>query len=188
MGFGFERLVFAAERLMSILEKLTVTPLLYACGGLLLAGLTAFGIQTYRLHGVQSEVVKLQRDIAQERLKAATDLLLFNAASRAKEQSMRDGFHKTITEYRKESADAQANADRVAADLRAGNIRLRREWLACTSAASVPGTAEPAAGADAGADDRAGLAAAVVRSGAECAIQVRGLQRLLRAERENAGQ
>ena len=173
---------------MSIVSKLTVTPLLYACGGLLLAGVTAFGIQTYRLHGAQGEVVKLQRDVANERLKAATDLLLFNAASRAKEQAMQAGFDQALTETRKEQADAQANADRLVADLRAGTVRLRREWLACTSAASVPGTAEPAAGADAGTDDRAGLAAAVVRAGAECAIHVRGLQRLLRAERENAGQ
>ena len=173
---------------MGIIDKLTVTPLLYACGGLLLAGVTAFGIQTWRLDSAQDALTELQRDVANERLKAATDLLLFNAASRAKEQAMQAGFDQATAEYRKESADAQANADRVAADLRAGNIRLRREWLACTAAASVPGTAEPAAGADAGADDRAGLAAAVVRSGAECAIQVRGLQRLLRAERENAGQ
>ena len=173
---------------MSIIEKLTVTPLLYACGGLLLAGVTAFGIQTWRLDSAQDALTELQRDVANERLKAATDLLLFNAASRAQEQAMQSGFDKALAETRKETADAKANADRLVADLRAGTVRLRREWLACTSAASVPGTAEPAAGADAGADDRAGLAAAVVRSGAECAIQVRGLQRLLRAERENAGQ
>lgn len=155
--------------------------------GLLLAGLSAYGVQTWRLDSAQDRVTELERDVANERLKAATDLLIFDMAARAQEQSMRDGFHRTITEYRKESADAQATADRVAADLRAGNLRLRREWLACTTASDVPGTTEPAPGADAGADDRAGLAAAVIRAGAECAIQVRGLQRLLRAEREQGG-
>ena len=173
---------------MGIMEKLTVPPLLYACGGLLLAGLTAFGIQTWRLDSAQGKVAELERDVAQERLQAATDLLLFNAASRAKELAMKAGFDQALTETRKEQADAQANADRLVADLRAGAVRLRREWLACTSAASVPGTAEPAAGADAGTGLREARAGRIIGATDECDAHVRGLQRLLIAERENAGQ
>ena len=173
---------------MGIIDKLTVTPLLYACGGLLLAGVTAFGIQTWRLDSAQDALTELQRDVANERLKAATDLLLFNAASRAQEQAMQSGFDKALAETRKETADAKANADRLVADLRAGTVRLRREWLACTSAASVPGTAEPAAGDDAGTGLREARAGRIIGATDECDAHVRGLQRLLIAERENAGQ
>lgn len=168
---------------MSILSNLTTTPLLWACGGLLAAGLTAYTVQTIRLGSAQTDAAEARATLATERASNATDLLVFAATARETERQLRDQFGATSQEYTEALQNAQVTTDRTVADLRAGNVRLQARWRACTAAARVPGTTEPALGADAGADDRADSAARIIGAADRCDAQVRGLQRLLIAER-----
>ena len=88
--------------------------------------------------------------------------------------------------YEQEKIDAQAAADRLAADLRAGNVSLHRRWEACSATADLS-AAFPGAGlADGGADDRAESAGRAVAAAAACDAQVRGLQAVLMADRTPA--
>ena len=86
--------------------------------------------------------------------------------------------------YERERDDAQQHADKLAADLRAGAIRLRQRWQApACPAGDMPATAASASEFDAAAADRAESAARIVRAAAECDAQVRGLQAVIRADR-----
>jgi len=101
-------------------------------------------------------------------------------AAREAEQKQAQGFAAIAAHYEQDKAHAQSQADRVIADLRAGTLRLRRTWQ-CAPAAGVPETAAGAGQPDGDATLRAESAAAIVRIGAECDAQVRGLQAALRA-------
>lgn len=86
--------------------------------------------------------------------------------------------------YEKGKADAEANAKRVVADLRAGNLVLRERWTSCQTSSGLPrptaNTGEP----DAGTADRDESAGRIVQAAAQCDAQVKGLQNLLRLERQ----
>lgn len=86
--------------------------------------------------------------------------------------------------YEKGKADAEANAKRIVADLRAGNLVLHERWTSCQTSSGLSrpatGTSEP----DAGAADRAESAGRIVQAAAQCDAQVRGLQELLLLERK----
>jgi hypothetical protein len=86
--------------------------------------------------------------------------------------------------YQKGKTDAQASADAVADDLRAGNRKLRHQWLGCVSASR--GAAETSASAG-GTDDAADLRAAgvgrVLGIVGACQAHVTSLQAILTAER-----
>lgn len=83
--------------------------------------------------------------------------------------------------FEAEKRNVQAAADRVVADLRAGNVQLRDRWQGCKAdlSAASSGTGQP----DATADDRSESAGRIVRAAAECDAQVRGLQYVIRADR-----
>jgi hypothetical protein len=81
-----------------------------------------------------------------------------------------------------EMRDAESKGVAVAAGLRAGNLRLQQRWAACE--ARVSDLAASAGQPDGAADDRADSAGRIVRAAAACDAQVRGLQALVRADRE----
>lgn len=85
--------------------------------------------------------------------------------------------------YEKGKRDADSTAAAVVADLRAGNLRLRRHWEGC-EAVRLSDAAASAAELDAAARDREESAGRIVRAAAQCDAQVRGLQDLLILERE----
>jgi len=85
--------------------------------------------------------------------------------------------------YEQEKQDAQAAADRVIADLRAGNLRLHQRWQDALATSELSATTAAAVIADARAQDRAESAGRIVRAAAECDAQVRGLQAVVRADR-----
>jgi hypothetical protein len=89
--------------------------------------------------------------------------------------------------YERGRKDAEAIGEAVAADLRAGALRLQQRWSGCEAARRLPGPAAPAAESDAAAGDREESAARIVRAAAECDAQVRGLQDLLIRERALLG-
>lgn len=105
-------------------------------------------------------------------------------AARATEHANAVAFAATAATYEKEKADAQADADRTAADLRDGNLRLRNEWQGCVATGRLSATAAAAAQPDATADDRAASAGRIVRAAAGADAQIRQLQALLIEERK----
>lgn len=86
------------------------------------------------------------------------------------------------TQYEQEKADAESKGAAVADGLRAGNLRLQQRWAGCEARVSELG-ASPSQ-PDGAADDRAEGARDLVRAAAEADAQVRGLQALVRADRE----
>lgn len=98
------------------------------------------------------------------------------------ERARADRMTRIAEQYEQDKTDAQAKADAVIADLRAGATRLQDKWLGCQAGMppSFPGTSQ----LDAGAEDRAEGAAAIVRAAAECDAQVRGLQRVVMEDRQ----
>ena len=90
--------------------------------------------------------------------------------------------------YEKGKADAEANAKRVVADLRAGNLVLRDRWASCQASADLPRAAANSSEPDAGTADRNESAGRIVQAAAQCDAQVRGLQQLLILERQKNAQ
>lgn len=86
------------------------------------------------------------------------------------------------TQYEQEKADAESKGAAVADGLRAGNLRLQQRWAGCE--ARVSDLSASSGPVDDRADDRAGSAGRIVRAAAACDAQVRGLQALVRADRE----
>lgn len=85
--------------------------------------------------------------------------------------------------YEKGKKDAEATGAAVAADLRAGNLRLQQRWAGCETQ-RLSDSAAAAGELDAAARDREESAGRIVRAAAQCDAQVRGLQELLILERE----
>lgn len=86
------------------------------------------------------------------------------------------------TQYEQEKADAESKGAAVADGLRAGNLRLQQRWAGCE--ARVSDLAAASGQPDGAADDRADSAGRIVRAAAACDAQVRGLQALVRTDRE----
>ena len=86
--------------------------------------------------------------------------------------------------HEKGKIDAEANAKRVIADLRAGNLVLRDRWTACQASLDVSATPTAPSEPDAGAGDREESAGRIVQAADQCDAQVRGLQELLLLERK----
>lgn len=86
------------------------------------------------------------------------------------------------TQYEQEKADAESKGAAVADGLRAGNLRLQQRWAGCE--ARVSDLAATPSEPDGAADDRAEGARDLVRAAAEADAQIRGLQALVRADRE----
>lgn len=105
------------------------------------------------------------------------------AAARAHEQQLAKAAAAASELYERGKIDAQAAADRVVSDLRAGSLRLRREWGQCETG-RLSDAAARAAEPDGEADDRASRAGRIVRAAATCDAQVKGLQALVIADRQ----
>lgn len=103
-------------------------------------------------------------------------------ATLATERQKVEKANQVAEEYERAKRDAESKGEAVAADLRAGTIRLQQRWAGCEARMSdlASGSSEP----DAGADDRAASASRIVAAAAACDAQVRGLQAQVRADRE----
>lgn len=93
--------------------------------------------------------------------------------------------NQVAAQYEQDKTDAQARADSLAADLRAGNVRLREPWRTCPSA--VPeAAADPGKPADASewSDDRAAGISRTIEAADDDAAKIKALQNLLIQERQ----
>ncbi len=100
------------------------------------------------------------------------------------ERKRADAMKAIAQNYEDEKDAAAAESDRIIADLRAGNLRLRQLWQAQAATADLSQAVARAAQTDEGARDREESAARIVRAADECDAQVRGLQRVIEADRQ----
>lgn len=105
------------------------------------------------------------------------------ADARERERQLTEHMAEVAAIYEKDRQDAQAAADAVVADLRAGNIRLHQRWQAAIATRDLSRAAAAPGEPDAAADDRDAAAARIVRAGAVADAQIRGLQAVIRSYR-----
>ncbi|WP_325345369.1 lysis system i-spanin subunit Rz [Xylophilus sp.] len=147
----------------------------WVAGVALLVGAYSMGHHQATAEGAAA-LAAYQRGVAQDAAREASARL-----DRYHAQAV--AFDITAHQFTEDQARAKADSDRVAADLRAGNLRLRDRWATQVRANEVA-IAARAGDADAAPDDRAASAGRIVRAAAECDAQVRGLQSILSKERE----
>ena len=101
-------------------------------------------------------------------------------AQQAQDEKLAAAYDQIATEYERGKKDAQAIADRVVADLRSEQLRLRKRWTCpkLPEAETSPGES------DAAKRDREESAGRIVRAAAECDRQVSQLQEIIRADRQ----
>lgn len=104
--------------------------------------------------------------------------------ARLTEQAHAIALSQVADQYEKDKQDAKAIADRLVADLRAGNVKLHQRWQAAQATAKLSGAVASAAELDAEARDREGSAARIIAAADQCDAQVRGLQEVIRTDRK----
>ncbi|WP_125077018.1 hypothetical protein [Pseudoxanthomonas sp. SGT-18] len=103
--------------------------------------------------------------------------------ARVAEQATAEALSDIGTELEEERSSAETLPAAVAADLRAGNLRLRREWAGCETQ-RMSDAAAAAVERDALAASREDLAGALVRVGRDADDQLRACQAVILAYRE----
>jgi hypothetical protein len=141
--------------------------------------------------GVASMQAKLDTaNAAMHDLKTQYQQASDKAASeaRAKAQAQAQQMAQTHAYYEQELSDANDAAGRTIADLRAGNLRLRANWLSCQAAAGVPGAAASTGGPDDAADGRQRIALDLFRAIDPIVrrqdAKIRALQAVVMSDRE----
>lgn len=133
-------------------------------------------------HARQKATVEFDKHLAADR---AFELSIERAA-REKEAELAQAQAYVAEAYEQGKRDAEKVAQVVVDDLRAGNLRLRRQWTgaACPERGVSAAPADPPS-VDAAAGVREESAGRIVRAAAQCDAQVRGLQQLLVTIRES---
>jgi replicative DNA helicase len=166
------------------MSRFLTTPILYGLLAALLAAVLVAGWQTYQLSQERSahKSTKLEHAKVLAGLAEATRKALEEA--RAREREHTEAMARIGATHQEELTRVQTEHDGLVRDLRTGIVRLQDRWAGCPAAPGVPAAGTPGPGADAAADDRAASAARIVRAAAECDAQVKGLQSIIRADRQ----
>lgn len=149
---------------------------IYAIAALLLMALSFAAGWSWR--GSRADAAINKAALAQSKAETAAQ-----ADARAAEHASARRANEIAESYERGKQDAQVTSDRIAGDLRAGNLKLRDAWAGCETQ-RLSDAAASASKPDAGADDRAASASRIVRAAAEADAQIRGLQALVKADRE----
>lgn len=149
---------------------------IYAVATLLLMALSFAAGWSWR--GTRADAESNKAAMAQSKAETSAQ-----ADARAAEHASAARANEIAESYERGRQDAQDTASRIAADLRSGNIKLRDAWAGCETQRLSDATAS-ASRVDAGADDRAASASRIVRAAAEADAQIRGLQAIVKADRE----
>lgn len=120
----------------------------------------------------------MHRDLIEAR--AGNDAL---AKALNKERAKAEMLADIGRQYEQDKLAAKAAADAIVGDLRAGNLRLRREWQGC-EARRMSDAAAGAIERDALAASRDALAGDLVRVGRDADDQLRACQAVVQADRE----
>lgn len=142
----------------------------------LAAALAGVWLQTSRLSIARADLLVLHADLD----KARGDAL---EAKITREAEHREALEEVRATYEQELTHAEAEHDRLVADLRDGAVRLRKE-LRCPPTSHLPGAASPAAGSDEAPDVWRAIAAAAVRVADQCDAHVRAAQAVIMSDRE----
>lgn len=123
-----------------------------ALGGLALAAFHGHGKQQYQAGQQDERSTWLQRDNDALRI-ANGQIATLQQEARDQERVHGQAMADIATQHQKDLKDARTEKDRVIADLRARNLRLRVPVVATASAACSGGSAGPEAGPGAGQRD-----------------------------------
>lgn len=104
--------------------------------------------------------------------------------ARAEEQAKAEALAQVAEEYERGKKDGKASADRVVADLLAGNQRLRDIWQGHQATDRVSGSTASPGEFDAEARLRFAGVGSVLATVAECEAQVEGLQKVVIEDRK----
>lgn len=144
--------------------------------GLIVAGLLAWGAHSlYEAGGTSARLA-----CAEEREDLLEAAMADLRAANAERDALSAKLDRTATQYEKERADALATADRVAADLRAGNLKLRNHWAGCATD-GLAANAENTRIADDLRKLREASVGRIIAIGAEADAKERALQDAVRA-------
>lgn len=155
--------------MMTTIKSLILLALVFAVAALWYRGQAVNAVAKQEAAEAQMQELQAERDALEAALAASHEYALAMEA--------------VAQRYETEKQDAEQRAEKLAADLRAGAVRLRERWQGCPASSSVPAAAAAAGEPDAGTADRAESAARIVRAAADCDAQVRGLQAVIRADR-----
>lgn len=125
----------------------------------------------------------LQLQAAKDRAHAAQAIADAQANARAAEHKHTQELASIAAQYEKDKADAEAAADRLADDLRAGNRRLRSLWQGCQATGRLSGAAASAAEPDAEDRLREESAGRIVGAVRACQSQRDALINVIEADR-----
>lgn len=153
-------------------------------GVLALVLLAALGVQTVRLNVTELRLAAAQGRYASEVLAAAKARTARAEAVLAFERQSAGLITSIANAYELGKLNASKARESLVADLRAGTVRLRREWLACEGRpAAVPGAAAGAGERDADAERRFQGAGDLVRIADESDAQLAACQAIVAADR-----
>lgn len=136
----------------------------------------------YQPGAVRAE--RAERALAMMQRDAAQQVAMSEAKAREAERRAVERIAEIEAKHASELGRIESEVETLVSDLRAGNLRLHQRWQACTATGELSAAAARSGIADARADDRAESASRIVRAAAECDAQVRGLQAVIRADRE----
>jgi hypothetical protein len=103
-------------------------------------------------------------------------------AARKHEQQDAANSAKVAEAYEQGKRDAEAAGKHVTDGLRAGTLKLRKQWQGCENRLS--GTPAGSGQSDDSAESRAGSAGRIIGAADDDAAKIRALQKLLQAERK----
>lgn len=150
---------------------------LIACA---LVALAVWVVQQVRVLDARMETAHAREQLAIAQTEAI-------AQARKREREWQAQADAIAARYEGERADAEETHRAVVADLERGAVRLRAHWQGCQATAALSAAAAAAASADDIARLRNEAAADIVRVGAECDANVRGLQSVIRSYTDVAG-
>ena len=146
-----------------------------------LGGAGAAGYHKGKADAERAAKIAMSEHLAEDR---EAERIATEAASRHKDE-LATAQNAVSAAYEKGKADAEANAKRIVADLRAGNLVLRDRWTSCQASSGLPRPTPDTSEPDARTADRDESAGRIVQAAAQCDAQVKGLQSLLRLERQS---
>ena len=156
---------------------------LHIIGAAILLAVLGF---TYHLGGAsaRTELAEYKADVARDATRVAEMATKAEQAARTAEMAHAKRLAAVATQYEQDKINAQADADRVVSDLRAGNRRLQSLWQGSQATARLSGAVASAASADAEDRLREESAGRIIGAVAECQAQVKGLQAIVEADRQ----
>ncbi|WP_057659289.1 lysis system i-spanin subunit Rz [Pseudoxanthomonas dokdonensis] len=164
-----------------ILSELRANAWKYAC--ILCAVLAVAAVMAALIFHASAADGHSRADSAEARAVAAEQALSQAKTALEVERAASERLAGIAATYESERDEIETQSSQLVADLRAGNVRLRKLWEAQAATANLSAAAASAASADGGARDRAESAGRIVRAADQCDAQVRGLQAVVRADR-----